>query len=139
MDYFAIFFLLYILSDLLEIIKAHNNVELFALKVILWAMLTYVNICIVSKRVRDIGVSAWLCIPLILISWTAPYYTRALIMQEQFSEAYILMAIGLITLVFLCAWSGKKYNNQYGSYNPIGIGDQLEEVICRKLGFGEKS
>jgi uncharacterized membrane protein YhaH (DUF805 family) len=136
MDYFAIFLLFQILSDLLEI-KPHN-IGLFILKITLWSILTYFNACIISKRLRDIGVSAWLCLPIIILSWMASYNTRALIMQGQFNEAYILMAIELVTLAFLCAWPGQKYDNQYGAYNPIGIGDQLEKVICQKLRFGKK-
>ena len=104
-------------------------ISLPALIMILPAL--YILISAVCKRLRDIGVSSWFIIPVILIKY-AWEKMDVFFMEGAAVNAYVTIDIIFFSLIML--WPGTKGENKYGAYFEI-FGNPFRRILGKRIKF----
>lgn len=124
------FFLIYLMF--LSCVAFLFMVGLVSLPVLIMVLPTlYILISAVCKRLRDIGVSAWFIIPVILIKYAWEkmdiFFTEGVAVS-----AYLIIDVIFFSLIML--WPGAKGENKYGEYFEV-FPNPLRKIIGQKIKF----
>ncbi len=117
LDYLSAIFVLNFFADLVDFIPEDASLLYWVPGIMFLLLVGYFSLSVLAKRLRDIGLSGWFSLPILILVGIIPLSLGL----ESIILKLLHTGIIVITAGALLFWPPQKKDNKYGKYDAFSL------------------